>query len=74
MNQGDLALESTQLLDSMARDVPESIHTEKEVGRDDPEFLSNQASRIQDLHFKNGRSEVTKNPEMFIKYEYKNPI
>lgn len=33
MNQGDLALESTQLLDSMARDVPESIHMEKEVGR-----------------------------------------
>lgn len=61
MNQGDLALKPTQLLDSMARDVPESIHMEKEVGSDDLEFLSNQASRIQDLHFKNGRRlEVTK--------------
>lgn len=61
----------------MARDVAESsIHMEKEIGRgDDPEFLLNQASRIQDLHFKNGRrSGVIKNPEMFIKYEYKNPI
>lgn len=56
MNQGNLALESSQLLDSMTRDAAQcSIQMEKEVGRDDPEFLSNQASKIQDLHFKNGR-------------------
>lgn len=50
---------------------------EKEVERDDPEFILNQASRIQDFHFKNGKGTKVikkKSPEMFIKYEYKNPI
>lgn len=56
MNQGSIVLESTELLGYIVTEIAErNIHMDKEVGKDDPEFLLSKASRIQDLHFKNGK-------------------